>query len=347
MKKFTKGCLMTALVLFIVGFVVCMVCGLLGGFRQLEEMDGLGWIPFRYSRNAIGGVEFGFLGHEVEILGDIDDIGDIGGIGNIDEKKQLPLTADTLGDIDIDVEHCNVRILRSEDEYVWLLVGVEGDFHDMELPRYTIENDGAKSDLCIENEVKHPINHWMDGSNDMTLYLWLPDGCALEECEIDVGAGVMDSIFLKARQVDVSLGAGSLKAAGFEGDEVNLEVEAGELLAGRVTAGKADFEVGAGTLNIEELLVSREADISVSAGNCGITGTITGELELKCDVGSAQMHLTGSEDDHSYEVRGMGEITVGSYRHDGFAAERSWNAGKGSLFDIDCNLGTVTVTFEE
>ena len=52
MKKFTKGCLITALVLFIVGLIICGVGGLLGGFRELSEMDGIGSIPFRYYRNV-------------------------------------------------------------------------------------------------------------------------------------------------------------------------------------------------------------------------------------------------------------------------------------------------------
>lgn len=329
MKKFTKGCLMTALVLFLVGLILSIVCGLLGGFRQLNEMDGIRGIPFRFAGNDIGGAEFGFLEHELD-----------------GEKEQLPLTADTLGSLDIDVEACNVLIQRSDDEHVWLLV--EGDSHDYESPHYTIENDGAKSTLCIENEVKHSINHWKNGPNNTTLYLWLPDGCALEECEIDIGAGVMESIFIKAKQVNVSAGAAALDMDGFEGENILLSADAGEVLSGRVTAETADLQVGAGHLSVEDFLVSRKADVSVSAGNCEIVGTITGDLDLECDMGETVLQLTGSEDDHSYDVEcGMGEVVVGSYSHGGFAAERSWNPGMDSQFDIDCSMGNVTILFEE
>lgn len=321
MKKFTKGCLMTALVLFLVGLLLCLVCGLLGGFRQLNEMNGIGGIPFRYGRNATDGVKFG------------------------DQKEQLSLTADTLGSIDIDVEACNVLIQRSADEHVWFLV--ESESHEYE-PHYTIENQGAKSTLRIENEGKHPINHWGKGPNDTMLYLWLPEGCALEECRIDMGAGLVESSFIKAQQVRVSVGAGTLDADGFEGDEVRLSVGAGEILAERVTAGTADFEIGAGHMRIEELSVNREADISVSAGNCEIAGTIAGDLDLECDMGVTELSLTGSEEDHSYDVEcGMGEVAVGSYSHSGFAAEKTWNAGKDSEFAIDCSMGTVTVVFDK
>ncbi len=321
MKKFTKGCLMTALVLFIVGMILCIVCGLLGGFRQLNTMDGIREISYWYGRNAIGGVE-------------IDG-----------KKEQLPLTSDTLGRIDIDVEACNILIQKSGDEHVWFLAESESYEHE---PRYTIENDGAKSTLRIENEVKHPIDHWGNGSNDTLLYLWLPDGCALEECEIDMGAGLMESVLIKAKKMDISVGAGAIDVDGFEGEEILLSADAGEILAGRVTAETAVLEVDAGHLSIEELVAGRKADVNVSMGNCEIAGTITGDLDLECDMGETVLCLTGSEDDHSYDVEcGMGEVIVGSYSHGGFATERSWNEGKDSQFDIDCSMGNVTVTFEE
>ena len=46
MKKFTKGCLMTALILFIIGLILSIVCGLLGGFRELRKMGIVYGIPF-------------------------------------------------------------------------------------------------------------------------------------------------------------------------------------------------------------------------------------------------------------------------------------------------------------
>ena len=60
MKKFTKGCLMTALVLFFVGLTISLVCGLLGGFRQLTEM-GLSDFPFGLYRDFAGDWRIGFF----------------------------------------------------------------------------------------------------------------------------------------------------------------------------------------------------------------------------------------------------------------------------------------------
>ena len=39
MKKFTKSCLITALVLFIIGSVFCATFGMMGGFRQIDAVN--------------------------------------------------------------------------------------------------------------------------------------------------------------------------------------------------------------------------------------------------------------------------------------------------------------------
>lgn len=362
MKKFTKGCLMTALVLFLVGLVLSVVCGLLGGFRQLSEM-GLSDSSFGVYRDADGDWRIGFpwsgyTRNELEEIEEIEDIGDVQTTKDtrqstrqaIEKKlkelegkgEQLALTADTLGSLEIDVEDCNVVIWKSNDKNVWFWV--DGSSNP---PRYTIENEGGRNRLCIENEAEHHIGHWRKGPND-TVYLRLPEGCMLEECEIDMGAGYMDSIFLNAGQVKVNLGAGLVETDGFEGEQISIILGAGELLADRITAGKADFEIGAGHLSIGELAVSGETDVEVSMGAAEIAGTLSGNLDMECDMGEIVMRLTGSEDDHSYDVEcGMGNVTVGNYSHGGFASQKSWNTGKGSEFDINCNMGNVTVTFEE
>lgn len=364
MKKFTKGCLMTALVLFLVGLVLCIVCGLLGGFRELEELGNVKGVPFVWGRDADGEWRIGFFrspGYDREDLEELEELEDIEDIESVEEvrkvvdqtmdkkrkelegkKEQLPLTAENLGSLEIDVEECNVVIWQSEDEHVWYLAdGNTGR------PRYSIEDENGRSKLSIENEVEHHIGHWRNGPND-TVYLWLPEGCALEECEISMGAGYMDSILLKAKELKAELGAGMVTADGFEGEKIIVTVGAGELLADRITAGIADFEIGAGHLSVEELAVSGKLDLEVSMGAAEVAGTIAGDMDVECGMGEIVMSLTGSEDDHSYYVEcGMGNVDVGSYSHGGVASHKSWNAGKSSYFNINCNMGNVTVTFEE
>jgi len=141
MKKFTKGCLMTALILFLVGLVLSVVCGLLGGFRELEELGNVKGVPFVWGRDADGEWRIGFFrssGYDGDDLEELEDIGEVQTTKDIRQttrqamekklkeldgkKEQLALTADTLRSIEIDVEDCNVLIQESTDEYVWFLV---------------------------------------------------------------------------------------------------------------------------------------------------------------------------------------------------------------------------------
>ncbi len=77
MKKFTKGCLTTALVLFIIGLILSVVCGLLGGFRELEEMGDIEDIPFVWRMDSDGDWRIGFFrspGYDREELEDLEEL---------------------------------------------------------------------------------------------------------------------------------------------------------------------------------------------------------------------------------------------------------------------------------
>ena len=62
MKKFTKFCMITALVTFIIGVLLFGAGALFGGLRQLEHISvrAVTGIPFRFIRNGRS-FSFGFF----------------------------------------------------------------------------------------------------------------------------------------------------------------------------------------------------------------------------------------------------------------------------------------------
>ena len=77
---------MTALVLFIIGLILSVVCGLLGGFRQLEEMGDIKGIPFVWRMDSDGDWRIGFFrspGYDREDLEDLEELEEI----ETEEKK--------------------------------------------------------------------------------------------------------------------------------------------------------------------------------------------------------------------------------------------------------------------
>lgn len=343
MKKFTKGCLWTALILVIVGLVMICVCGVLGGFRQLRQLEDAdrilhnpGGIFWRGSRDV--GEDWSKQGYTQLLAGE--------------ENAAFSVPSSRL---DLDVADCNLYLEESEDDRIQLYV--EGD----EL-RYYWMTDGDT--LCIRNE---GFLLWGNHKLSDDIHIRIPKGYRFEKIELDLGAGVCRAPALQAGEILLEIGAGVCAVTEMTADQayisvgagqVNIEdmtVERAEIVAGagqidigRLHAETAEAEVGAGRLSVEEISVSKLFDLEISMGSAEVGGTITGNLSLECDMGETQMHLTGSEDDHSYDVEcGMGEVTIGSNGHGGFASKRSWNDGKNSCFEVNCNMGDVTITFEE
>lgn len=333
MKKFTKSCLLTALVLFLVGVVICGVSGLLGGFRQVEQMNGIGlWnIPFGFHKDAGGDWQLGFHPYN----------GEIGKEWGKERYLLIPegrengisINAAAFTELDIELADCALYLEEAADDQI--RVYVTGD----KLQYYWLA-DG--STLCLRNAGRR-VNLMDD-----EVHVSIPAGYTFRELEIDFGAGLLSAESLCAREADVNIGAGSCVIQEMEADKADVEVGAGSLTLESLNVKTADIEVGAGDLVIEDILVSNLLELSMSMGSATVNGTILGDFSLDCAMGDVTMELTGSEDDHGYEVEcGMADVQIGHHGHGGFARSKTWNTGKNSLFDIECDMGSVTIRFED
>ena len=331
MKKFTKGCLMTALILFLVGVVICGVSGLLGGFRQIREMNGIGGIPFGYHKSADGNWQLGFFHNNGEIGKDWEK--ERYRLISQGQENGISTNADAFTELDIELADCYLYLEEAKDDQIH--VYVEGD--DL---RYYWLADG--STLCLRNAGK------MKNHDNDRVHVSIPADHTFRELEIDFGAGLLEATTpLNAQEMDILVGAGECDITEVSADEADIAVGAGKLSVSVLGVRTAEIEVGAGELIIEDIVSNDKLDLSIGMGTATVNGTILGDLSLDCGMGTATMALTGSEDDHSYKVEAaMGEVHVGHHDHGGFAASRSWNSGKDSRFDIECDMGSVTISFE-
>ncbi|MBP3474735.1 MAG: DUF4097 family beta strand repeat protein [Lachnospiraceae bacterium] len=343
MKKFTKGCLLTALVIFVTGCVICGVSGLLGGFKQLENISETSGIPFRYYRGADGSVQFGFFdpyGNDWDM--DMEDIQERIEIHGTQSEKQLELTSATLRNLEVDLGACALSVQESGDDHVWM--AVEGDTQEI---HYAIENGDT---LVIESSYD-PVFGWFGWKKNVestVVYLSLPKGAVLDEIDLEFGAGKIDMGALKANNIDIEFGAGVCNVEALEANTVSLSVGAGEAIVSTLTAKEADLDVGAGELVIEDIRTDGNADLDIGVGSAEINGTITGDLDADCGMGNLMMQLTGSEEDHSYNVDcAMGSVTIGSRTYTALSDNAEWGSQNRSTFDIDCAMGNVTIVFDE
>lgn len=346
MGKFTKGCLITALVTFIIGCLICGVGALLGGFRLLDGMDiqGITGIPFHFHRYEDGGIQYGF-GWDGDWDNDIDwsAYEKWNSLNGSDEKIKLDLTADTLRSLDIELGACELYIMESSDEYVWL--DMSGDTKHF---RYLVEDGDT---LQMVHRTGRGFWNWSLGKVNAAakVYLYLPEGTMPDWTEIEIGAGSMESIGLQAQEMKVEVGAGMCEFTGLtSADSIELMVGAGKINIESLAAGQLDMDVGAGELHINDAEVDKDADLELGMGSVELNGLFKGNMNVECGMGNVTLFLYDAEEDHNYEIDcAMGNVNLGSHSYTGLSDEKTISNGSSSTYEIECSMGNVNVDFAD
>lgn len=345
MSRFTKGCLVTALVTFMIGCLLCGVGALLGGFGILRgtDIEGITGIPFRVYQHDGGGIEFGFMNYEWGDGVDWSNYEKWSRVGKSDEMTELGLTADTLRNLYIELGACELHIEPAKGEHASIKVKGNTKYF-----RYLVENGDT---LRLMHRTGRGVWNWTDHriSTETKVYLYLPDGTMPDYMEIEIGAGSMESTALQAREVDLDVGAGICNIDDLAvTDKMDLSVGAGRITLDSLEAGELDIDVGAGELQIGGGRVERDVDINLGMGHAELCGLVRGNMNLECGMGNVTLRLDDAETDHNYEIEcAMGNVRVGSRSYTGLADEVSISNGSSSTYDIECSMGDVTLYFEQ
>lgn len=331
MNKFTKGCLLTALVLLIVGCVLSGVCWLLGGYRQLDGIQDLTGIPFVFYRGDGRHWTIGFMDDGSAFGKDWEKERYL----RIEDGKTVSFLAASFRELDVELGACTLYLQESADDQIY--ISVEGN-----ALRHYYLIDG--STLCLRNAGRtKKIAETSD-----KLYLRVPAGFQFREADVMIGAGKLEGGALLAEDVSIDVGAGECSVEMLSGREISLNLGGGRIKTQQLEAEELSLDVGAGEYELEGVLVTEDMTLQLGMGNAEIEGEIRGDLSVDCGMGSAVMRLAGSEDDHAYDVEcNMGKVKVGNKSIGGFSGSREWNAGRESVFEIECNMGNVTISFEE
>lgn len=315
MKKFVKGSLITAGILAALGLILCLISGMAGGRKSLVYF--------------VDNDEY--MAERLESLG--DELPDIR-IGNwrlvwrdknenrAVETSRQTVAADGIRNLELELGAGEFIIREKEVSDGVIDIDVEGIGKCSNYVKNdTLYVEGFKSAYVIGSNIS--INSTM---NRITLEI--PADMSFDEIDVEIGAGVMEISDLKAREFDAAIGAGELTMENIEANEFSTEI-------------------GAGSLNAENVS-TQNADVTVNLGECIYNGTISGNLEAECDMGSMEFYLNGREEEHNYEIEcAAGNIEVGSLSFTALGAEKMINNGVGSTFDISCSMGDITIRFKE
>lgn len=337
MKKFTKGCLITALILFVFGCAFWGVCGYMGGFRQLENLNlsrerilSIGWngIRFGYNGNWFGIWDDDFDDDWWEETSGAPNLVEVG------DKVRTDYHASAVTDMDIELGGSNLVIQESEDEYIWI-----ANDSTAKTVKYEMKNGIFK--LYYGRNVRL----WNDVSQNGNIYLYLPKNMNLNDISLDMGAGKMESIALTAEEIDIEVGAGTFTVDGLYGNDISIQAGAGKIDIQSINARNVSAECGAGEIRIDSLTAD-VLDLEAGMGNIDVNGSIERSADVECSMGNVNLTLQGTEQDYDYELDcALGNISIGTMKYTGISEEKDIYNGSGRIISVECSAGNININF--
>lgn len=315
MRKFMKGCAITALCLIVLGFTLAAVAGTVRGRTTIqnvvESVTG-GRIHFdlddlfdEWGLNVIDNIDYsvgdniGFNRYYSTLSGTID---------------KYSLGSD-VNELDIEVGACSFTTKTSTDDNFYIEVKNAGKFQ------------GYVEDTTLYIKSSVTGKRWgISNANEIIIYI--PEGAYFDNADIEVGAGMLEFDGLTANSVNLEVGAGQITLRDMQINDLEASVGMGQITLKGMSVENLDAEVGMGQLSAE--------------------GLITGDASIECSMGNVILKLEGSQQDFNYELsKAMGNVTLGKESSSGFASERYVDNNSDKTMDIECAMGNVTIKFTE
>ena len=162
-------------------------------------------------------------------------------------------------------------------------------------------------------------------SKKSEVIITIPRDMILNDAIIDTGAGKINIENLKAENFSLDIGAGSVQIN-------NL-----------VVTKNCDIDGGAGNVVISNGSIYN-LDMDLGVGKTTITSILTGENEIDTGVGKLELNLIGSQNDYTLDIsKGIGSISL-----DGKDLKDEEKVGTGSsLVKIDGGVGSIEIKMKE
>ena len=309
MKKFAKGCLISALSMLSIGFVIVVICIIIGG------------------TSLIGYLKSNTL-HQEHLANFFDDtvITFHNGGSSIDFTDEYPIHSGNHHNSQValssDIHNLNIElgggkciISDSADEYFHISTDNAQDF------QYYIENQT----LYIKGFDIVSLN--IHDTEYNCIHLEIPKHFVFENMEIELGAGCIEADTLSANGT------------------IHMEIGAGEFLADSLTTSNLITELGAGNIEIYNASI-QDSHISVGLGNMSLHGIIAKDLTADCGMGNLEFILNDQLENHNYSINcSMGNIMIGSKSYSGLSHSSNIENGSDSDYTLECGMGNLSIEF--
>ncbi len=325
MKKFMKFCLIIAAIFVVIGLVLGITGSALTGADSVSDLVNKvteGRVQFNMNPenwglqidnifDDLGGVEFGGVNYEIEDSVSFNPI-HVTLSGDVDKY----LLEGTIKNLEIEAGGCSFRVETSGDEHF-----------------YAEARNAGKYQAYVENETLYVkttatgVKTW-DELSGSKITLYVPEGFAFEDVDVNLGAGVLNFVCLQAA-------------------EASLEVGAGQIIADSALVQALEVNVGAGQVKLKDMEIT-ELKAEVGMGEFTAAGKVLGNVDAECSMGNLELQLAGKESDFNYELNGaMGNLNLNGENYSGFAQERDIDNGADKDIKIECSMGNVSVKFND
>jgi hypothetical protein len=340
MKKFTKICLITALILILVGGTICVIGVASGGWKQVDEIGGnsswakmLYGVSHAYTGNYFDDIEEWADGKEdwisdsteYENYGDGWDF-DMEGWGfddaqNWDYKGKGIAVGSDYSQITAGEPGIKTMYISIGGAALYIKEAQDGNFG--------IQKEGKGIyEYYEEDGVLHLIGNHKNRVNDgEKVYLYIPEGAQFEKVAIAEGAGLADLGKLDADEIELQIGAGMATSDNINCSSLKIDIGAGKVTLGGVKA--------------------QELDMNVGVGHAYVEADITKEINVDCGLGAVELVLSGSEKDYNYKAScDAGSINIGDKIYGALSSDAFIDNDAEKDCSLECAMGNIKVSFE-
>lgn len=315
MKKFFKGCFITALICLVLGVALVVVVTLVGDKEKIaEEIYNL--TDGKVEMHMDSWDDFG-----IHISGDWEGRYDINEASVFDENyevwegdvKKKRINQEEVDSLEIDVGGNSLEVKLSEDEF------------------YYIEQQGeGKLQAYEENRaiyIKAIVNKVSGGKEGPKLILYVPADADLEKINVELGAGTVVVSELNAKTVEIDLGAGYLEWKALNADSLLVDIDAGKVVV-------KDGKLG-------------DLEVDCAAGDCQVQGELQGNVKVECAAGNVSLSPVGKETEFNYDLKcTVGSIQVGDVEVSEMNETKKMDNGAYKTMELSVSAGNIEVEFE-
>ncbi len=224
-----------------------------------------------------------------------------------------------------------VSAIADTEDITDLLVAVGGAELKLKVSEdntFYFSSDNAPRYQCyVQGNTLYLKSRRADWIKESEIVLYIPENWEFKDISMEIGGGVISADALRADHIQVEVGAGTIRIDALEAEELSVEIGAGEVDLFNVKVQDGELDVGMGQLLLE--------------------GSVSGNLDAECAMGSMKFTMYEKEEDHNYELEcAMGSLHIGGNSYEGLATERYIDNHADFVYKLNCSTGKITMTFQ-